>query len=165
MAEYLVVIVNTATARFFALEPVEFPQLESGPRLVPCDQMTNPECNLDPKDIFADSKTGRGSAPGGGPVHGFDDKRDQYAFELRRKFAAKVLTHIIHLAGRRDARTIVLAASAKMRSLLFPAAENLIKQGYKVVKLSKNMTNFSPQQIHQHLARAGLIPDQRYITA
>lgn len=165
MVEYLVVIVNTATARFFALEPVEFPQIESGPRLVPCDELDNPECSLDPKDIFTDSKTGRGSAPGGGPVHGFDDKRNQYSVELRRKFAAKVMHQIIHLANRKNVHTIVLAASAKMRSLLFPAAENLIRQGYKVVKLSKNITNFSPQQIHRHLARAGVIPDQRYITA
>jgi hypothetical protein len=165
MAEYLVVIINTAAARFFVLEPVEFPQFESGPRLVACDQMTNPECNLDPRDVFADSKTGRGSAPGGGPVHGFDDKRDQYSVELRRKFAVKVMNQIASMAGSRDARVIVLAVSAKMRSLLFPAAENLVRQGYKVIKLSKNMANFTPQQIHQYLARAGVIPDQRYATA
>jgi hypothetical protein len=38
MRQYPVVAVNRALARFFTLEPVDFPELESGPRMtVPTD--------------------------------------------------------------------------------------------------------------------------------
>lgn len=165
MADYLVVIVDRTSARFLTLEPVEFPEYESGPKLVPCHELANPEFLLDARDLYADSKTGRGAAPGGGPVHGFDDKRNQHAVHLTRKFAAQVMTHIIRISNREKIRNIVLIASARMRSLLFPEAERLVRQGYRVIKLSKNMTNFSPQKIHQYLAQAGLIPSQRYVNA
>ncbi len=33
MSHYLIVVVNSTWARFFTLEPVEFPELESGPIL------------------------------------------------------------------------------------------------------------------------------------
>ena len=165
MADYLVVIVDRASARFLTLEPVEFPEIESGPKLVALDELTNPNYISEARDLYTDSKTGRGAAPGGGPVHGFDDKRDQHAVHSTRKFAAQVMTHTIRLARRKRTRNIILAASARMRSLLFPETQKLVSQDYRVFKLSKNMSNFSTQKIHQYLAQAGLIPSQRYVTA
>lgn len=165
MADYLVVIVNRATARFLTLEPVEFPEYESGPRLIPCGELANAEFKVDARDLFADSKTGRGSAPGGGPVHGFDDKRNQHAIHSTRKFGAEVMVQVIRMTERNKTRNIILAASARMRSLLFPEAERLVRQGYRVVTLSKNMTNFSTPKIHQYLAQAELIPSQGFVTA
>ncbi len=43
MSDYLIVIVNRAFARFFTLEPVEFPELESGPRLMTRAELENQE--------------------------------------------------------------------------------------------------------------------------
>ncbi len=34
MSDYMIVVVNRTCARFFTFEPVEFPELESGPRLM-----------------------------------------------------------------------------------------------------------------------------------
>ena len=41
MSDYLIVVVNRAQARFFTLEPVEFPELESGPRLTTHTELEN----------------------------------------------------------------------------------------------------------------------------
>ena len=160
MSDYLIVLVNRAQARFFTIEPVEFPELESGPRLTACEELENPEVG-DARDIFSDSKTGRGAAaPLGGKVHGYDDKRDQHMDELRRRFAAGVLDRIRTLAAAEHAGSVILAVSARMRRFLYPGIDTLAKQGCRIHKLSKNMINFPPQKIHAYLAGEGLVPGQ-----
>jgi hypothetical protein len=160
MSHYLIVVINSARARFFTLEPVEFPEMESGPRLTASTELENPEIR-DGQEIFADSKTGRGAAPQGGSVHGYDDKRDQHLDELRRRFATGISEHIQKIARAKRSHTIILAASVRMRRFLYPELDTLSRQGYRVHKLSKNMINFSPQKIHEHLAQDGLVPRQK----
>ncbi len=160
MSDYLIVVVNRAWARFFTLEPVEFPELESGPRLINRAELENTGIR-EVQEMYTDSKTGRGAAPQGGSVHGYDDKRDQHLDELRRRFAMKVLERIHKLARAERARTVILAASARMRRFLYPDLDTLTRRGYRVHKLSKNIINFSPKKIHEYLADDGLIPKQR----
>lgn len=160
MSDYLIVIVNRAWARFFTLEPVQFPELESSPRMTARAELENQKIR-DGQEIFADSKTGRGVAPQGGGVHGYDDKRDQHLDELRRRFATGVLDHIQKLARVERSHTIILAASARMRRFLYPELDTLARQGYRIHKLSKNMINFSTHKIHEYLAEGGLIPRQK----
>ncbi len=160
MSDYLIVVVNRACARLFTLEPVEFPELESGPRLMARAELENKEIRNAPQ-MYTDSKTGRGVAPQGGGVHGYDDKRDQHLDELRRRFAVSVLEHVKKFAKAERARTVILAVSARMRRFLYPGLDTLARQGCRVHKLSKNMINFSPQKIHEYLAEDGLIPKQK----
>lgn len=165
MSDYLIVVVNRELARFFTLEPVDFPELESGPNLVSCKGLENPECRKAAQDMFADSKTGRGAAPLGGSVHGYDDKRDQHLDELRRRFASKVIARIRHITRSKEIPTIILAASARMRRFLYPELEAMTKHGYDIRKVSKNMINFSAQKIHDHLAEAGMVPQKKRVPA
>jgi len=160
MSDYLIVVANRASARFFILEPVEFPELESGPRLTTRAELENQEIK-DVREIYADSKTGRGATPQGGGVHGYGDKRDRHLDELRRRFAAKVFQSIRKLAREERVRTIILAASAQMRRFLYPDLDTLVRRGCRVHKLSKNIINFSPQKIHEYLADDGLVPRQK----
>lgn len=160
MSDYLIVVVNRSQARFFTLEPVEFPELESGPRLTTHTELENPEI-VDASEMYTDSKTGRGAAPQEGGVHGYDDKRDKHLDELRRRFSVKVLDHIQKLAKAEQVRMIILAASARMRRFLYPDLEAITREGYQVTKLSKNIINLSPQKLHEYLAEEGLVPKQK----
>ena len=160
MSDYLIVVVNRAQARFFTLEPVEFPELESGPRLTTHTELENPEI-LDAQEMYTDSKTGRGASPQGGGVHGYNDKRDRNIDELRRRFAVRVFDHIKKLAKAERVRTVILAASVRMRRFLYSDLEALTQEGYQICKLSKNIINLSPQKIHEYLADNGLIPKQK----
>ncbi len=112
MSDYLIVVVNRACARFFTLEPVEFPELESGPRLMARAEIENSEIK-DVQEMYTDSKTGRGAAPQSGSVHGYVDKRDQHLDELRRRFAVRVLERMQKLASTERASTVILAVSAQ----------------------------------------------------
>jgi hypothetical protein len=160
MSDYLIVVVNRAQARFFTLEPVEFPELESGPRLTTHTELENPEIS-DAQEMYTDSKTGRGASPQGGGVHGYEDKRDKNLDELRRRFAVRVLEHMKKIARAERVRTVILASSARMRRFLYPDLETLTREGYQVSKVSKNIINLSPQKIHEYLANNGLVPEQK----
>jgi hypothetical protein len=165
MGEHLIAVVNDEKARLFALEPVSFPEIESGPRMVELKDLINPEAMLGDQERYSDSKTGRGAAPRGGAVHGYDDRREQHSEEIRRRFSTTIIREIQTLAKARHTNTIIVAASAPMQQHVYPGLELLSKQGYKVSKLAKNMIKFSPQELHAYLAGMGLVPEQKRVAA
>jgi hypothetical protein len=161
MGEYLIVVVNDEKARLFTLEPVDFPELESGPRIHELEDLINAEAMLGDQEKYSDSKTGRGTAPRGGPVHGYDDKREHHLGELRRRFSVTVMKEAQKLAKAQHVGTIIVATAAPMGRYVSPELEILAKQEFKVLKIAKNMINFLPQRIHSHLAAMNLVPEQK----
>ena len=160
MSDHLIVVVNRERARFLTIEPVEFPEMESGPRISEHASVANPEAMVDARERYTDSKTGRGAAPAGGKVHGYEDKRVQHLDELRRRFADRLIPRIDRLAKAKKVRAIIVVPSARMQRFVYPELEALTKKGYEIQKVAKNMINFSPQKIQAHLAELGLVPEQ-----
>lgn len=161
MSDYCIVVTGGAHARFFTLEPVEFPELESGPRLVHCRDLFNPQKESAGKDLYADPKTGRGRAARGGPAHGYDDHRSHHKDELDRRFSRKVLEEACSLIKANNARCVVLVAPAPMLGILRQELHVLNKRGVEVKKVAKDMTKFSPRRIHDSLARENMLPECR----
>jgi protein required for attachment to host cells len=158
MCGYCIVIVSGSYARYFALEPVELPELESGPRLVERGELFNPDKEIAGRYLYTDSKIGRGRAPHGGPSHGYDDHRLQHEDESDRRFARRILEKIRRLSQTKHARYVVLVASARMLGLLRQDMDIILKSGIEVYELAKDMTKFSPEQIHDYLAKEHLVP-------
>ncbi len=161
MSEYCVVVSGGARARFFTLEPVDFPELESGPKLIDKGELLNPEKETAGRDLYTDLRTGRSRAPRGGPSHGYDDHRTQHENEFDRRFARRVAQKARRLAKENRARSIVMAAPARMLGLLREDLADIPKEGIEVHKVAKDMSKFSPRQIHDHLARKQLLPAYR----
>ena len=158
MGKYCVVVASGAQARFFILEPAEFPELGIGPNLVERGELIFPEKEIARRDLYTDSKTGRGRAPHGGPSHGYDDHRSQHEDELERRFARKVLEKTRRVAEANKARCVMLVAPSRMLGLLRQHLDIIRKRGMKVHGLAKDVTKFSPKQIHDYLAREQLLP-------
>lgn len=161
MSDYCVVVTGGARARFFTLEPVEFPELESGPRLCTCGELLNPEKEMRERELYSDSKTGRGRAPHGGPAHGYDDRRSRREDNVDRRFAREILKEVRRLAAAKHARNIVLVAGNPMLGCLRQELDIILKHGVTVNNVAKDMTKFSPARIHEHLARQNMIPAKR----
>lgn len=158
MSDYCVVVTGGAHARFFTLEPVEFPELESGPRLIYCRELFNPQKESSGKDLYADPKTGRGRAARGGPAHGYDDHRSHHKNELVRRFSRKILAEACSLVKANNARCVVLVAPAHMLGMFRQELHTLNKLGVEVLNVAKDMTKFSPRRIHDFLARENILP-------
>ncbi len=161
MGEYCVVVASEAEARFLCLEPVEFPELESGPRLAPKEEIRNPEKRLPDRELFTDTKSGRGRAPRGGPAHGYDDHRSRHEDELDKKFSRAVVEKAAGMAKASGARKLVMVAPPRMLGILRQEFDLLHRQGLKVIECPKDMTKFSPHQIHEHLAKEGVLPPRK----
>jgi protein required for attachment to host cells len=158
MTDYCVVVTGGARARFFTLEPVEYPELESGPRLIECRELCNPQKEMPRRDIYAEPKTGRHRAPHGGPTHGYDDHRSQHEDEFDRRFAHEVMVEARRFVHANQARCLALVAPPHILGMIRSDLQNIAKRGMVVQKLSKDMSKFSSRQIHEHLARQQVLP-------
>ncbi|HQU17277.1 MAG: host attachment protein [Chromatiales bacterium 21-64-14] len=161
MNEYCVVVTDGARARFFTLEPAEFPQMQSGPNLVEQKDLVNPEGEIPDAQLWADTKSGRNRAPGGGPAHGYDDHREQHHDEFERRFARSVAHEAIRMTHGRNAPVVVLAAQKRMLGFLRAALAPLLKTGIGLRELAKDLSKHAPLDVHAHLAKECLIPARR----
>lgn len=161
MGEYCIAIVSEAEAKFYCLEPVEYPELESGPKLCEIAKISNPEKRVPDREIYTDSKSGRGRAPGKGPAHGYDDHREKRDEESSRKFSRTVLEKVKDLAMQQDAKKVIIAAQPKMLGLLRQDIPSLKREGLDIKEYTKDLTKLSAREIHEHLAREGLVPPMR----
>lgn len=159
--EYCVAVVSEAEARFFSLEPVEFPELESGPKLELKDEIENPEKRLPDRELFTEAKTGRGRAPRGGPAHGYDDHRSRHHEELDKRFSREAVEKAKNVAKAAKARQVIMAAPPKMLGILRDEFHVLEREGLEVVECPKDMAKLSSQEIHERLAKDGLLPPRK----
>lgn len=160
MSDYCVVVTDGAHSRFFTLEPVDFPEVESGPNLMDRGELFNPEKEMPDRDLYT-SKAGRYQAPQGGPAHGFDDHRSQHEDEFERRFVREVLKKAQRLARANQSKRVVLAAPARTLGFLSQKLDILIKDGVEVQKLGKDLIKFYPRQIHDYLAREQMLPARK----
>ena len=159
MSDYCVIVTGGAHARFFTLEPVEFPELESGPRLIERETVFNPEKEIAGRDLYTDSKMDRGHAPHGGSAHGYDDHRSKHDKEFDRRFARKVLKRASSLAQANSAHYVVLVAPANMLGFLRQEMDLIQKSNIKVQILAKDMAKFHPKKIHDYLTKVKMLPE------
>ena len=158
MANYCVVVASGAHARFFTLKSSEAPVLESGSKLIERGELSNQEKEIPGRELYADLKSGRSRAPHGGPAHGYDDHRLQHEDECDRHFASEVLKKADSFARAEQASHVIVIASARMLGYLRQHLEIIMKRGVKVHELAKDISKFHSAEIHDYLAKEGLLP-------
>jgi protein required for attachment to host cells len=161
MANYCVVVTSGAHARFFTLKTLAAPVLESGHKLIERGELFNPEKDIPGRELYADPKSGRSRAPHGGPAHGYDNHRSQHEDECDRRFASEVLKKAKGFARAEKARHVLLIAPARMLGCLRQDLEIILKEGMKVHELAKDISKLNSAEIHDYLAREGLLPGRK----
>ena len=157
MSDYCVVTVDGVRARFFCLEPVGQPAVESGPNLVEHrDALINTELELSGRELWSDTKTGSNAA--NGMAHGYYDHRNQHTEEFKRRFAKQVADEAVQIAQRQGAKKLIVAAEKQMLGYLRNVLHVSPKAGYEVHELAKDLSRLSPQDLQGHLAAEGLVP-------
>ncbi|GAB4353109.1 MAG: host attachment protein [Gammaproteobacteria bacterium] len=160
MSDCFVVVAAGSCARFFTLEPAEFPEMESGPNLVEQHRIENEEWTFHGDEVYSDTKSGRNRGRGGAGAHGYDDHRNQHHDEIERRFARDIAEEMQRITKKYHPKKIVLVAQKK---LLGNLRGNLQTNGSEVVieELAKDLCKFGPNEVHQHLAKAKLLPPRR----
>jgi len=165
MGEYCVVVADGVRARFFTLEAAQLPGMESGPNLVEKECLINPEGETPGHELWTGDKSGRSESSSGSPSHVYDDHRGRHMDEFMRRFASKVTGEAMRLAQEQKAKQLVLVSAKRMLGFLRESLVVPPKANIKVHELAKDLTQLSPQDLHNHLDNAGLIPKRKQPSA
>ncbi len=159
MSDFCVVVADGAKARFFTLEAADVPEMQSGPTLVERDSLTHAEATMAGRDKYSEVKSGRNVGASG--AHGYDDHRNNHDDEFDRRFAQKVAGEALKMASANRARQLIVAAEKQMLGVLRQAISVPAGAGFELRELAKDLTKFSPNEIHSYLAGENILPAQR----
>ena len=160
MARFLVVAIDGTTARFFTLEPGEFPESESGPKLIEREQLNNPSNALHGQELWANTKTGRNRGSNG-KAHAYDDRRQNHVTEFERQFAKDIASKIVELDRDFAAHQLLLVAEPQILGIARDPLSSVLPKSLRVSELAKDICHFKPQEIHEYLAKKALLPARR----
>ncbi len=164
MIDHLVVVLNGARARFLRLEPTPARKASGGPNLIEEEDLTNPESEMSGGEVFTTTKTGRNRpSPGFGDScgHVYDDHRTEHYVEFDRRFAKRVVDEGLQRARNYGVGNLILVANPRMLGHLRLALAGQSLRELEVHELSSDLSKLPVREIHQHVARAGLIPARR----
>ncbi len=161
MINYCILVCNGNRARLFTFEAADSVDPLSGPRLVEQRDLVNAEAGTAGKDTWTDLKSGRNTAAGGGPAHGYDDHRDQHEEEFMRRFAVDVAAEAMRLTPAKKTTCLIIVAANRMLGLLRNALDLPAANHVEVKEVAKDLARFSAQDIHAYLSDAGLLPARK----
>ncbi|PSR17495.1 host attachment protein [filamentous cyanobacterium CCP3] len=163
MTRFLVAVVDGAKARFLTLEPLDAPELESGPDLTERCELLNPAIEMAGQDLWANTKTGRNRGSGGGG-HSYDDHRSNHLVEFERRFAQSIGAQMDSLATAYELNTLVLVAEPQILGILRDCLAGMNGR-LQVQELAKDLCKMTPRQLQDYLAQRGLLPTRQVAIA
>jgi protein required for attachment to host cells len=164
MTRFLVAVVNGSKARFLTLEPLNAPELESGPDLIERCDLVNPAFEMAGQDLWANTKTGRNRASGG-KSHNYDDHRDNHLVEFGRRFAQDIVAEIDRLIADYDLNTLLLVAEPQILGVLRECLHSRTGRSVAIDELAKDLCRLKARQLHEYLAQKELLPARQVALA
>ncbi|MFA7387094.1 MAG: host attachment protein [Thiohalobacteraceae bacterium] len=161
MQHNCVVVAGGSRARFFTVEDVEYPEMESGPNLCEVNDLVNLEREAAGNELWTNNKSGRNRGGGGSPAHGYDDHRTQHEDAFERRFARDIAREAERLLRTNSTRQLVLVAQKRVLGFLRNELDGLLKAGVEIKELAKDLSKLPTLELHEHLARERLIPERR----
>lgn len=160
MRKAIVAAVDGARARLFILRSRVSDLGETFAELDEVEDLVNPEHRRRPSDVYAESRPGLRDAAAGATGHGVDDHRSSHADEVDRRFAAAIWTAIAAQARDEGIKRVVVAAGPAMLGFLRETRAGAASS-LELEEFPKQVSGLVPTEVHERLARAGLIPARR----
>ena len=160
MSQYLIKVMNGATARFFTLESATLSGVESDLKLVEHEGIISPERGLPGEAVWANTKSGRNRGVSG-QAHSYDDHRQNHRIEFERRFAQSIATQLRNLAQTHQAQQLILIAEPQILGLMREVCIPLLPKQLKVNELTRDLCHLKPQELHEYLAEKGQLPARR----
>jgi len=164
MTRFLVAVVNGAKARFLTLEPLDAPELESGPDLIERCDLVNPAFEMAGQDLWANTKTGRNRG-GGGKGHNYDDHRDNHLVEFGRRFAQDIVIEIDKIIKEYELNSLILVAEPQILGVLRECLHGSNGRSITIDELAKDLCRLKSRQLHDYLSQKDLLPERQMALA
>lgn len=163
MTQSLVAVIDGSKARFFTLEQAAMPEYESGPNLVEHESLANTAKEMQGKDLWANTKTGRNRGSSG-QAHGYDDHRNNHIGEFERSFAKEIVSHLVDLAQTSNSQRVLLVAEPQVLGFVRDALTPVAPKNLQIQELAKDLCKLKPQEIHEYLASKELLPVRKVVS-
>jgi protein required for attachment to host cells len=152
-----IVVADGGVARFYEVETVESPRAKAVLR-----ERSVLRGNADLKAPGA-SATGRARAEtntsrGTGTVHPVEAQRERHRVELESRFAEEIVRRTGELVQGWLDGVAVLVAEPQLLGLVRGPLRKALPRGVELKELAKDYAHLDPSQLHDHLARNGLVP-------
>ncbi|AFZ36818.1 Host attachment protein [Stanieria cyanosphaera PCC 7437] len=157
MSNFIIAVINGTQARFFTLEPAEWPDYESGPNLIENEGLLSEANQLHGQELWANVKTGRNRGSSG-QAHSYDDHRDNHAVEFEKRFAQNIINKITQLTQTHQAQQLILVAEPQILGLIRNTVATKLPKQLKQQDLAKDLCHLNSNQIHSYLAKKELLP-------
>ncbi len=170
MSQYGVVAAEIARARIFTLEEAEVPEFDGGPNLVERRALENPQRKASEADIWTDTRRGahrehiqgqRVQQTTGIPHHNYDEHREQNERDNNIAFAKLVVDELERVIKRNRLKRVVLCAEKQMLGFMRPAINSKLANKVELREVPKDLTSFTPHELHQRLANDGYLPPRK----
>jgi protein required for attachment to host cells len=148
MDKSIIVIINNNLARFFTLEPAEWPEYESGPNLIECKNISYSQAN-DESNFWSNLINQR-------RTNSLKVVENSDRFES--KFARQITSEIVSLIRLHQGQRLILVARPQILNLVKKCFKPTIFKTIQVTELNKDLSHFNQSKIHQYLAQKQLIP-------
>jgi protein required for attachment to host cells len=163
MKRQCIAVVDATRARVFSFAQVETPPGTSGQEMEELLSLENPERHKTAGELFSESRPGS-FRTAGGRGYAPTDHRDENIGNMDKLFSRTVVSELRTVLDRLATQDLVLAASPNMLGLLRQELEPLVKNGLAVSELSRDLTQFSPAQLHDYLSQQGILPPRERLT-
>jgi protein required for attachment to host cells len=158
MNKVLVAVVDSARARFFALELGDFPETGNGAKLTEIDGLLNPAAETRDEELWSSPKTGRNWGTGE-QAHSYDDHRESHRAEFERRFAQAIATQIRDMVEAESIRHLILIAEPQVIGFMRDAIASTAPPQLHVQELAKNLGHLKTHELHKCLASHNLAPE------
>jgi protein required for attachment to host cells len=148
MDKSIIVIINNNQARFFSLEPAEWPEYESGPNLIEHKNISYSKVNY--KRNFWSKIIDRQRSSLLRVV--------EHSDKFESRFAQQITSEIVSLIRIHQVQKLILVAQPQILNLVKKFFKPTIFKTIKIKELNKDFSHFNTSKIHQDLAQKQLIP-------
>lgn len=155
-----IVVADGRIARFYGIEAADSPREST--TLVERAQIVD---GVELRDLGR-SMTGRvrtetNTNREAGPVHPIGAQRERHRIELERRFGQEVADKAGDLTRDWKEGVVVLVADPRLLGLMRGALRAALSKGVELKELAKDYTHLALPDLHDHLARNGLLPVRR----
>ena len=146
MHKQMLIVADRVQARFFRLDDVDFPEYQSGPKLVELEQIYN-------ADVLISDRRGVETPL---KIHAGPQR-----VQREKLFARQISSRATKMAQQNHCSNLIISAESQMLGYLRLCTGEMNKNGIHITEIDKGLSRFGPKKIHGILSNNGILPAQR----
>lgn len=157
MTRFLIAVVNHRRARLFTFTGSDFPE-QLGPALIEHQEVLNDNFDQSAQALWSNTQSGHNRSTVS-HTYGYDDHRESHRQEFERRFADVIIEQFQILQKTYQPHRFILVAAPKLLGIIRNSLTPSQVKSLQPHELTKDLSKFTPSEIHEYLANKQLLPE------